>query len=502
MYERQEGTGLEIGSYAHRAILYDPEDLPSVQEAALTPTEFPFTQEDFTLQMEQALELMPSIVGDESVGIKYAVNGILSLTPDGMPILGELPEVKGLWSAAAVWVKEGPGVGKSLAEWMVHGESHIDLHSSDAARFWEHQKTSAHVKARTAEGFNKTYGIVHPPRAVGLEPRRPALALPRAREGARRGVLRGRQAGSGRSGTSRTPRCSRSTETECGRREAEWDARWWSPIINAEHLAMRDRAGIFDLSAFAIFDVSGPGALAALQTVSMRQVDVSSGRVVYTPWLSPSGGFKSDLTIMRLGGEHFRVVTGGAHGMADHKWLSDHLPEDGSAQIADLTSAWSTLGLWGPRARDILASVTSDDVSNEGFPFATCKTIEIGPVRVLASRISYVGDLGWELYVPIEQGARPPETEGRPAEVRSASCAEPSAGRRSADHLWSTIPWAPPVTTRKYSWPWHCLLLDSSYCSGKVTPWIPIHRVVGVLQQVRTCLFGEPVRHSKSDGSV
>ena len=162
MYERQEGTGLEIGSYAHRPILYEPEDLPSVEAAALTPTEFPFTQEDFALQLEHALELMPSIVGDETVGIKYAVNGILSLTPDGMPILGELPEVEGLWSCAAVWVKEGPGVGKSLAEWMVHGESHIDLHSSDAARFWEHQKTSTHVKARTSEGFNKTYGIVHP----------------------------------------------------------------------------------------------------------------------------------------------------------------------------------------------------------------------------------------------------------------------------------------------------------------------------------------------------
>ena len=162
MYERQHGSGLEIGSYAHRAILYDPEELPSVEEASLSPTEFPFTQEDFNLQMEQALELMPSIVGDETVGIKHAINGILSLTPDGMPILGELPEVKGLWSAAAVWIKEGPGVGKSLAEWMVHGESHIDLHSSDAARFWEQQKTSTHVKARTAEGFNKTYGIVHP----------------------------------------------------------------------------------------------------------------------------------------------------------------------------------------------------------------------------------------------------------------------------------------------------------------------------------------------------
>src|SRR5205823_11011430 len=127
MYERQEGTGLEIGSYAHRPILYEPDDLPSVEEAALTPTEFPFTQDDFTPQMEHALELMPSIVGDEQAGIKYAINGILSLTPDGMPILGEMPEVKGLWSAAAVWVKEGPGVGKALAEWMVHDEPEIDL---------------------------------------------------------------------------------------------------------------------------------------------------------------------------------------------------------------------------------------------------------------------------------------------------------------------------------------------------------------------------------------
>jgi len=110
--------------------------------------------------------------------------------------------------------------------------------------------------------------------------------------------------------------------------------------------------------------------------------------------------------VMRLGDELFRVVTGGAHGMADRKWLLDHLPADGSAQLADLTSGWTTLGLWGPRARDVLASLTSDDVSNEGFPFATCSVLELGPLRVLASRISYVGDLGWELYVPLEQGAR------------------------------------------------------------------------------------------------
>ena len=169
---------------------------------------------------------------------------------------------------------------------------------------------------------------------------------------------------------------------------------------------MRDRAGMVDLSAFAIFDIAGPGALAAVQGVSVRQMDVAVGRVVYTPILSPGGGFKADLTIMRLGEELFRVVTGGAHGAADKKWFTDHLPADGSAQLSDVTTGWTTLGLWGPRARDILESVTSDDVSHEGFRFASCRDIEIDSLRVLASRISYVGDLGWELYVPMEQGAK------------------------------------------------------------------------------------------------
>jgi glycine cleavage system aminomethyltransferase T len=163
---------------------------------------------------------------------------------------------------------------------------------------------------------------------------------------------------------------------------------------------------MIDLSAFAIFDVTGPGALDAVQRLAMRQMDVPVGRVVYTPILMQGGGFKQDLTIMRLADDVFRVVTGGAYGMSDKKWFADHLPDDGSAQLNDQTSAWCTLGLWGPRARDVLSSVTSDDVSHEGFPFARCKTIEAGTLQVLASRISYVGDLGWELYVPIEEGAR------------------------------------------------------------------------------------------------
>ena len=405
MYERQAGGDLEIGSYAHRPILYDPEDLPSVEQSALSPTELPFTQADFDQQMQHALELMPEIVGDESVGVKYAINGILSLTPDGMPILGESPDVRGLWSAAAVWVKEGPGTGKAVAEWMVHGESEIDLHSSDIARFHEHQKTRTNVRARAAEGFNKTYGIVHPSEQWASN-RDVRLAPFHARE-QELGAVFFEAAGWERPQwyESNAPLLEEFGD-RVTRRTAEWECRWWSPIINAEHLAMRERAGLFDLSAFTIFDVDGPGALAALQSVALRQMDVPVGRVVYTPVLSPRGGFKSDLTIMRLDDERFRVVTGGASGMSDKKWFADHLPADGTAQIADRTSSMTTIGLWGPRARAILSSVTSDDVSNEGFKFGTCRVIEVGTLRVLASRISYVGDLGWELYVPMEQGMK------------------------------------------------------------------------------------------------
>ncbi|HSP09953.1 MAG TPA: FAD-dependent oxidoreductase [Candidatus Dormibacteraeota bacterium] len=405
MYERQAGGDLEIGSYAHRPILYDPEDLPSVEQAALSPTEFPFTQPDFDSQMQHALELMPEIVGDESVGVKYAINGILSLTPDGMPVLGESPDVRGLWAAAAVWVKEGPGTGKALAEWMVHGESEIDLHSSDIARFHEHQKTRAHVRARAAEGFNKTYGIVHP--AEQWASNRDVRLAPFHQRERELGAVFFEAAGWERPQwyESNAPLLEEFGD-RVTRRTAEWESRWWSPLINAEHLAMRERAGLFDLSAFTIFDVTGPGALASVQGVALRQMDVPLGRVVYTPVLSPNGGFKSDLTIMRLGEDRFRVVTGGASGMSDKKWFSDHLLPDGTAQVSDLTSSMTTIGVWGPRARDIVASVTSNDVSNEGFKFGTCRTIELGTLRVLASRISYVGDLGWELYVPMEQALK------------------------------------------------------------------------------------------------
>lgn len=405
MYERQDGSDLEIGSYAHRPMFRDPDEIPSLEDAELSPTELPFTPDDFTQQMEHARELMPEVVGEDSVSIKYAINGLLSLTPDALPILGETPELNGLWSAAAVWVKEGPGVGRGMAEWIVHGAPEIDLQSSDVARFYECQRTVEHVRARAAEGFNKTYGIVHP--GEQWESDRPVRLPPFYERERELGATFFEAAGWERPHwyESNQPLLEQYAE-RVNDREVEWDSRWWSPIINAEHLAMRDRVAMFDLTAFCIFDVVGSGALESVQRIAVRQMDVKLGRVVYTPILTPGGGFRADLTIMRLGDDHFRVVTGGAHGMADLKWFADHLAEDGSAQLFDLTSSWCTLGLWGPRSRDVLASITSDDVSHEGFPFASCRTIEVDSLRTLASRISYVGDLGWELHAPLEQGAK------------------------------------------------------------------------------------------------
>ena len=284
MYERQDGQGLEVGSYAHRAILHSPDEIPSIAESALSPTELPFTQDDFTLQMEQALELMPEIVGDESVGIKYAINGLLSLTPDGLPLLGETPEVKGLWAAAAVWVKEGPGVGKSVAEWLVLGQPEIDLQSSDIARFYPCQKTVTNVRARAAEGFNKTYGIVHP--AEQWESNRGVRLSPfYERERELGAVFFETAAWERPHWYESNAKLLDEFADSINRREAEWESRWWSPIINAEHLAMRERAAMFDLTAFCIFDVLGPGALSCVQRVALRQMDVAVGKVVYTPVL-------------------------------------------------------------------------------------------------------------------------------------------------------------------------------------------------------------------------
>src|ERR1700723_3242919 len=320
MYERQHGGDMEVGSYAHRPIIVPPDDIPSIEESALSPTELPFTADDFDPQLAEALELMPDLLGDEKVGIRYAINGLISMTPDGHPLLGPAPELDGLWSAAASWIKEGPGVGRVVAEWMSGQVPSVDVDEANVARFYPSQRTVAHVQARAREGFNKMYGIVHP--AAQWESGRPVRVSPAYDRERELGAVFFETAGWER------PHWYASNEPLLERyagrlmaRDAEWDARWWSPVINAEHLAMRDACGLVDLSAFAIFDVTGPSALDVVQTLAVAQLDVAPGRVVYTSLLDERGGFKADLTIMRLGAEQFRGVTGGATGQSDQAWF-------------------------------------------------------------------------------------------------------------------------------------------------------------------------------------
>ena len=401
MYERQTAGSMEVGSYAHRPIFHRPGEIPSIEEARLSPTELPFTEDDFDPQLEDALELMPEIL--EGAEIRYAINGLLSLTPDAMPLVGET-EIRNLWSCAAIWIKEGPGTGRALAEWMTQGYPEIDPHASDVARFYDYMRTEKHIRARCSEHFNKTYGIVHPREQWDTE------------RGLRLSSFHTRTSALGavyfEAGGWERPQWYESNEPllkkyagQIPARPHEWDARWWSPIQNAEHLAMRDGVGMIDVTAFAIFDLTGSGVVDYVERMTVNKLDVAVGRAVYTPMLTEEGGFKADLTIMRLGDEHYRVISGGFDGPRDKHWFKRWLPEDGSVHLEDLTSAICTVGVWGPRARDLMSRVTDDDVSDKGFPYGTTKEITIGSTPVRLLRISYVGELGWEAYTRMEQGS-------------------------------------------------------------------------------------------------
>jgi glycine cleavage system aminomethyltransferase T/glycine/D-amino acid oxidase-like deaminating enzyme len=398
-YERQTAGSMEVGSYAHRPIFHHPDTIPSIDEARLSPTELPLTQDDFDPQLEQAIELMPMLAEAE---MRYGINGLLSLTPDAMPLVGET-EVRNLWSCAAIWIKEGPGTGRALAEWMTQGYPEIDPHASDVARFYDYQRTEAHVLARCFEHFNKTYGIVHPreqwesERSVRTSPFHPATSALGAVYFEAGGWERPHWYESNADLVEKY-------RDQIPERPHEWDSRWWSPIQNAEHLAMRDGVGMIDVTAFAIFDVTGPGVVDYIERMTVSKCDVPVGRAVYTPLLTPEGGFKADLTVMRLGDEHYRIISGGFDGPRDKQWFRNHLPDDGSVHFEDKTSTICTVGVWGPKARQLMAQVTTDDLSDEALPYGHTRAVTIGSIPARLFRISYVGELGYEVYTTMQHG--------------------------------------------------------------------------------------------------
>ncbi len=397
-YERQSAGSMEVGSYAHRPILHHPDEIPSNDEAALSPTEMPFTPDDFDQQMEEAIELM-DMLGDAE--IKYAINGLLSLTPDTMPCLGETVEVRNLWSAAAVWVKEGPGMAQVVAEWMTYGYPRvIDAHGADIARFYPQERGDDHIWSRAEEHFNKTYGIVHP--SEQWENRRNLQVSPLF---SRQEAL---DAYFFQARTWERPQWYGSNADLVERyglkeREVEWDNRWWSPITVGEHLNMRENVGIVDLSAFHSFEISGPGAVEFADYLSVNKIG-PVGRATYTPWLTPDGGFHSDLTMHRVAEDTVNVVTGVFDGGRDLAWMKKYMPKDGSVTVTDRTLEVSTLGLWGPNAQATLSELTDADLSFDGSPYGSLVEVTLSgdgtdEINATLFRISYVGDSGWEMYV-------------------------------------------------------------------------------------------------------
>ncbi|MFI0780506.1 FAD-dependent oxidoreductase [Streptomyces sp. NPDC021212] len=397
LYYRDRFDRLGIGYYGHRPMPIDADDILSVDAAEEMPSVLKFTEDDFAEAWTETQALLPATKETE---VEEGINGLFSFTTDGLPLLGQSPDVKGFWVAEAVWVTHSAGVGRAMAEWLVDGHcSSFDLHACDVNRFEPHQLAPEYVLARGCQNFVEVYDILHP-----LQP-------PGAPRPLRTGPFHPRQQELGAffleaSGWER-PQWYEANDALVEGRDipvpGDWAARYWSPIVGAEARATRENVAMYDMTALKRLDVTGRGAAAFLQHLTTANVAKSVGSVTYTLMLDHDGGIRSDVTVARLGRDHFQV---GANGNLDLDWFTRHLPEDGSVQVRDITAGTCCIGLWGPRARDVLQPLADKDFSNQGLKFFRAKRAHIGAVPVTAMRLSYVGELGWELYTTADMGAK------------------------------------------------------------------------------------------------
>lgn len=397
LYYRDRYDGLGIGYYGHRPLPISADDIVSFDAAEVMPSVLRFTEEDFAPAWAATQQLLPATRDSK---VEEGINGLFSFTTDNMPLMGESPRVKGFWVAEAVWVTHSAGVGRAMAEWLVDGYcSSFDLHECDVNRFEEHQVAPAYVLERDCQNYVEVYDILHPLQPMA-SPRQLRTSPFYAREQELGGFFL-EAAGWER------PQWYAANEPLLDGREVptpnEWAARFWSPVVGAEALATREGVGLYDMTALKRVEVAGRGAAAFLQRVSTGDVDKSVGSVTYCLLLDEDGGIRSDITVARLDRDLFQV---GANGSLDLDWFGRHLPDDGSVAVRDITAGTCCVGVWGPRARDLVQPLTATDLSNEGFRYFRAKRAHVGTVPVTALRLSYVGELGWELYTTADQGLR------------------------------------------------------------------------------------------------
>ncbi|MDA4122685.1 MAG: FAD-dependent oxidoreductase [Thaumarchaeota archaeon] len=397
MYFRQDGETYGVGSYLHEPLLVSADDLGKRGEGAAAPSIHRFTPEHFRRGWDAAVELFPPLKG---AGLSYAINGMFSFTVDGMPIMGPTREVEGLWVAEGVWITHSGGVGKAMAEWMVDGAPSLDLRECDVNRFHGYAYSPSYISTRAAQQYREVYDIIHP--AQQLKSPRQVRLTPFYGRHQELGAVFFENVGWERPQwfeANRPLLDGKGWPVRSG-----WEARFWSPVQGAEHHATRNGVAIYDMTPFTKIAVQGPSALTYLERICANRVDQPLGRVVYTQMLNGKGGIVCDLTVSRLGLDSFLVVTGGSTGMHDLAWMQAHLPGDGSVSLTDVSAGMCCLGLWGPRAQDLLGMVSKDDLSAGSFRPFTAKRIIVGNVPVLALRVSYVGENGWELYADTGYG--------------------------------------------------------------------------------------------------
>ena len=347
--------------------------------------------------MTNAVVRVPEL---EEAEVVKLVNGPEAFTPDGEFILGE-SDVRGFWVAAgfcAHGLAGAGGMGRLVAEWIVEGVPSLDVWEMDSRRFGAAYASQAYTLARTLEIYSTYYDVKYPghERQAG-RPLRLSPAYERLRE---LGAAFGEKSGWERANWFE-PNAGRGDESL---RPRGWAGRLWSPAIGAEHRACREAAALFDETSFAKLDVVGPGAADFLEGLCDNRVARDVGAVTYTQMLNQRGGIECDFTVTRLADERFRIVTGTAFGQHDAAWIRAHAPGDGSVLVEDVTSRVACLGLWGPAAREILQPLTDADLGNEVFPYMRARQLSVGHVPCLAVRVTYVGELGWELYCPTEFG--------------------------------------------------------------------------------------------------
>ena len=394
-YMREEVGGYLIGGFEREPVAWSVDGVPWDFTQKLLPADW----ELFDPIMEGAIRRIPVLAKAE---LAHLVNGPEAITPDSRPLLGPVPGVHGFWAACGLshtGFGAGAAIGDIIAQWIVNGEPPYDVTEMNARRFGPIFEDRSYAAERARESYKYYYVLRYPhdenewARPRRLSPLHSQLAALGAVFGEKNGWERVNYFDPGQPGQ------------RAGAEQKRWG--WGHPPffeqVGLEHRAVRERAALFDMTSFGKIDVRGPGALALLQRLADNNVDKPVGSVIYTQFLNPRGGVESDLTITRLADDHFRTVTGSNFVASDLGWITMHLPDDGSVEVREVTEEWACLGLWGPVSRNILQTASSSEVSNKALPYMTARIIHINSAEVLAQRVTYVGELGWELYVAPDQ---------------------------------------------------------------------------------------------------